>query len=180
MLYLGVPEWTAPQIEAALRIAAELGLRNRIVANQPQYNMLWRVIEPQVLPLCEPAAGPGRAHRQVPARPAAAGELARHQRRADAPVHRPGAARSRTAATSARRGRRPLDGPARGGWTLQTDGVSSAIIGASRPEQVTENALAAGVQLLAKIDEVLGDLIDRDPAKTAQMMSVKPAWNRPA
>ena len=53
VLYLGVSEWTAPQIEAALRMAGELGLGSRIVANQPQYNMLWRVIEPQVLPLCE-------------------------------------------------------------------------------------------------------------------------------
>jgi aryl-alcohol dehydrogenase-like predicted oxidoreductase len=65
-------------------------------------------------------------------------------------------------------------------WTLQNDGVSSAIIGASRPEQVTENAAAAGVRLdaslLAGVDQVLGDLVDRDPAKTAQMMSVKPAW----
>jgi aryl-alcohol dehydrogenase-like predicted oxidoreductase len=65
-------------------------------------------------------------------------------------------------------------------WTLQQDGVSSAIIGASRPDQVTQNAAAAGIRLpadlLAAIDDVLGDLIDRDPAKTAQMMSVKPGW----
>jgi diketogulonate reductase-like aldo/keto reductase len=65
-------------------------------------------------------------------------------------------------------------------WTLQNDGVSSAIIGASRPEQVTENAAAAGVRLeaglMARIDEVLGDVIDLDPTKTAQMMAVKPGW----
>lgn len=52
VLYLGVSEWTAPQIESALALADELGLRSRIVSNQPQYNMLWRVIEPEVLPLC--------------------------------------------------------------------------------------------------------------------------------
>ena len=50
--YIGVSEWSAPQIEAALRIAAEMGL-NRIVSNQPQYNLLWRVIEPEIVPLCE-------------------------------------------------------------------------------------------------------------------------------
>ncbi len=69
-------------------------------------------------------------------------------------------------------------------WTLQREGVSSAVVGASRPEQVSENAAAARIQLaadlLAKIDEVLGDLIDRDPAKTAQMMTVKPGWAQPA
>lgn len=67
-------------------------------------------------------------------------------------------------------------------WTLQQDGVTSAIIGATRPEQVTENAAAAGVRLpgdlLIEIDAVLGDLVDRDPAKTAQMMAVKAAWSR--
>jgi len=55
-------------------------------------------------------------------------------------------------------------------WVLQNDNVSAAIIGASRPEQVTENAKAAGVRLedtlLKAIDEVLGDVVERDPAKT--------------
>src|SRR5207237_10898508 len=52
VLYGGVSEWRAEQIAAALRVAGELGL-DRIVSNQPQYNMLWRVIEPEVVPLCE-------------------------------------------------------------------------------------------------------------------------------
>src|ERR1700683_2895172 len=52
VLYIGVSEWRAEQIAAALRIADELGL-DRIVSNQPQYNMLWRVIEAEVVPLCE-------------------------------------------------------------------------------------------------------------------------------
>ena len=55
-------------------------------------------------------------------------------------------------------------------WVLQNDNVSSAIIGASRPEQVYDNAAAAGVKLeedlLAKIDEVLDPVIERDSAKT--------------
>lgn len=57
-------------------------------------------------------------------------------------------------------------------WKLQNKVVSSAIIGASRPDQVTENAAAAGIKLeadlLARVDELLGDLVDEDPAKTAQ------------
>jgi len=65
-------------------------------------------------------------------------------------------------------------------WTLNQPTVSSAIIGATRPEQVLENAGASGVRLgsetLTRVDEVLGDLIDRDARKTADMMAVLPAW----
>src|SRR5215470_1847149 len=52
VLYIGVSEWRAEEIAAALRVAAQLGL-DRIVSNQPQYNMIWRVIESEVVPLCE-------------------------------------------------------------------------------------------------------------------------------
>ena len=51
VLYIGVSEWRAEEISAALAIAGQMGL-DRIVSNQPQYNMLWRVIESEVLPLC--------------------------------------------------------------------------------------------------------------------------------
>jgi aryl-alcohol dehydrogenase-like predicted oxidoreductase len=65
-------------------------------------------------------------------------------------------------------------------WTLQNSGVSSAIIGASRPEQVMENTAAAGIRLdastLTQIDELLDDLVDRDPAQTAHLMEVNPMW----
>jgi len=56
-------------------------------------------------------------------------------------------------------------------WVLSNDNVAAAIIGASRPEQVTENAKASGVEipaeLLERIDAVLGDTVERDPALTA-------------
>jgi aryl-alcohol dehydrogenase-like predicted oxidoreductase len=55
-------------------------------------------------------------------------------------------------------------------WVLQNDNVSAAIIGASRPEQVTDNAKASGVRLdeatMKAIDEVLDPIVERDPAKT--------------
>ncbi|CAM5522714.1 hypothetical protein SVIOM74S_00390 [Streptomyces violarus] len=51
VLYLGVSEWTAPQIESALTMAGAAGLRSRIVSNQPQYSML-SVVEPEIVPLC--------------------------------------------------------------------------------------------------------------------------------
>ncbi len=57
-------------------------------------------------------------------------------------------------------------------WVLQNDNVAAALVGASRPEQVTENVRAAGVtipaELMARIDEVLGDVAVTDPAMTAK------------
>jgi aryl-alcohol dehydrogenase-like predicted oxidoreductase len=57
-------------------------------------------------------------------------------------------------------------------WVLQNDNVASAIIGASRPEQVFDNAAANGVKLdadlLTKIDDVLDPVVERDPARTSQ------------
>jgi len=56
-------------------------------------------------------------------------------------------------------------------WVLQNPNVASAIVGASRPEQVQDNVGASGVQipaeLLTRIDEVLGDAVERDPGRTA-------------
>ena len=197
VLYLGVSEWTAAQIREALDLAGRLGLRDRIVSNQPQYNMLWRVIEPEVLPLCE-REGIG----QLVFQPLAQGVLTGKYRPGERPPPGTRAAGGGRAPMFIRRvlgdpllervqRLRPLADDAglsmaqfAIAWTLRTDGVSSAIIGASRPEQVAENAAAAGTRLaadvLARIDEVLGDLVDRDPAKTAQMMAVKPAWARDA
>ena len=58
-------------------------------------------------------------------------------------------------------------------WVLQNENVAAAIIGASRPEQVHDNVKAAGVQLddevMKRIDEVLGDVVERDPAKTQRV-----------
>ena len=197
VLYLGVSEWTAGQIREALGAAERLGLRGRIVSNQPQYSMLWRVIEPEVLPLCR-REGIG----QLVFQPLAQGVLTGKYRPGEQPPPGSRAASGGRAPTFIRRvlGQpllervqrlRPLAGAAglsmaqlAIAWTLQTDGVSSAIIGASRPEQVTENAAAAGIRVdpatLAQIDDLLGDLVDRDPAKTAQMMAVKSTWARPA
>lgn len=195
VLYLGVSEWTAPQIRAALDLAGELGLHSRIVSNQPQYNMLWRVIEPEVLPLCreegigqvvfQPLAQGVLTGKYLPGQPPPEGSRATGGGRAPRFIQRVLGEQLLAAVQQLR----PLADAAgvsmaqlAVAWTLQQEGVSSAIIGATRPEQVTENAGAAGVTLpadvLAKIDEVLGDLVDRDPSKTAQMMAVKDAWSQ--
>jgi len=192
--YIGVSEWTAAQIGAALALADELGLARRIVANQPQYNMLWRVIEPEVLPLCR-----REGIAQIVFQPLAQGVLTgKYRPGAAPPVGSRAAGEGRAPRFIGRvlgdavldrvQSLRPLADQAgltmaqlAIAWTLATDGVSGAIIGATRPEQVTENAAAAGAKLtpdlLAAIDQTLGDLVDTDPTKTANMFAVKPEWS---
>ena len=179
VLYVGVSEWRAEEIAAALRIADEMGF-DRIVSNQPQYNMLWRVIEADVLPLCE-QEGIG----QIVFSPIAQGILTGKYRPGE-PL--PAGSRATDPSGSgfisrflsddllrAVAGLAPLAAEAglslaqlAVAWVLQNPGVSAAIIGATRPEQVRENVKAAGVQLPAdlmkRIDEVLGASIQRDPS----------------
>jgi aryl-alcohol dehydrogenase-like predicted oxidoreductase len=181
-LYIGVSEWRAEQIAAALRLAGEMGL-DRIVSNQPQYNMLWRVIEPEVLPLCE-REGIG----QVVFSPIAQGVLTgKYQPGAEPPAgsratdEKSGAAfisrwmndEVLTAvaglpALAADAGLSPAQLAV--AWILQNQGVSAAIVGATRPEQVKDNAGAAGIRLepglLRKIDDLLAAVITRDPSRT--------------
>ena len=152
------------------------------MSNQPQYNMLWRVIEAEVVPLCE-KEGLG----QIVWSPIAQGVLTGKY----APGAEPPASSRATDPTGARfmrelltdsvltavRGLRPLADEAglsmaqlAVAWTLQNPNVSAAIVGATRPEQVRENVKAAGVRLdegvMRRIDEVLGGLVVRDPAET--------------
>jgi aryl-alcohol dehydrogenase-like predicted oxidoreductase len=180
-LYIGVSEWRAEEIRAAHELARELHVS--LVSNQPQYNMLWRVIEAEVVPTCE-ELGIG----QVVWSPIAQGALTGK--------YQPGqAAPEGSRATDDKGGSdmisrwlqddvleriqqlKPIADEAglsmaqlAVAWVLQNPNVSSAIIGASRPEQVTENVTAAGVKLdsalLEKIDGVLGEVVQRDPAKT--------------
>ena len=181
VLYVGVSEWRAEEIAAALRVADELGL-DRIVSNQPQYNMLWRVIEAEVVPLCE-KEGLG----QIVWSPIAQGVLTgKYTPGAAPPVNSratdPGGSRfmrellTDQVLTAVQR-LRPLAEEAglsmaqlAVAWTLQNPNVSAAIIGATRPEQVRENVAAAGVRLdaglMRRIDEALGAVVVRDPAET--------------
>jgi len=182
VLYVGVSEWRAEEIAAALRIAGEMGF-DRIVSNQPQYSMLWRVIEAEVLPLCE-KEGIG----QIVFSPIAQGVLTGK--------YLPGSAAPEGSRATDAGGSRFIKGYLTDdilgrvqqlkpladeagltmaqlaiAWTLQNSGVSAAIVGATRPEQVRENAGASGVRLdpalMARIDDALGPVIFTDPAATA-------------
>jgi aryl-alcohol dehydrogenase-like predicted oxidoreductase len=186
VLYVGVSEWRAEEIAAALRIAGEMGF-DRIVSNQPEYSMLWRVIEAEVIPLCE-KEGLG----QIVFSPVAQGVLTGKYRPGEAP---PAGSRATDPAGSrfiesllnddvlTRVSQlRPLAEEAgltlaqlAVAWTLQNPNVSAAIIGATRPEQVRENVRASGVRLepalMTRIDEVLGPVIFTDPAATSSPRS---------
>ncbi|WP_432484355.1 aldo/keto reductase family protein [Kineococcus esterisolvens] len=182
-LYIGVSEWTAEQLRAGHALARELGFQ--LISNQPQYSALYRVIEGEVVP-----ASRELGVSQVVFSPIAQGVLTGK--------YRPGAeppAGSR--ATDEKGGRQMISRWMRDdvlsrvqklrgvaaeldlsmsqlavAWVLQNDNVAAAIIGASRPEQVTENVKASGVvippELMTRVDEVLGDVVERDPALTAR------------
>jgi aryl-alcohol dehydrogenase-like predicted oxidoreductase len=179
--YIGVSEWTAQQIRDAHALAR--ALRIPFVSNQPQYNMLWRVIEAEVVPTSQ-ELGVG----QVVWSPIAQGVLTGKYEPGAAP---PAGSRATDEKGGADFISRFLDDDVLGrvqqlrpladeaglsmaalavAWVLQNPNVSAAIIGASRPEQVSENVTAAGVRLdadlLKKVDEVLDPVVERDPSHT--------------
>ncbi|MEV8372420.1 aldo/keto reductase family protein [Kribbella sp. NPDC056861] len=182
-LYIGTSEWTADQLREGHRLARELHIP--LVSNQPQYSMLWRTIEAEVVPASE-ELGIG----QVVFSPIAQGVLTGKYKPGEQP---PAGSRATDDKGGSDMISRYLNDDVLTrvqelkpiadevglslsqlaiAWVLQNPNVSSAITGASRPEQVTENVKAAGVKLedglLKQIDEVLGTIVERDPAKTAQ------------
>ena len=181
VMYVGVSEWKASEIAQALEIADRMGF-DRIVSSQPQYNMLWRVIEPEVVPLSE-KEGIG----QIVWSPIAQGVLTGKYLPGQQPPEGSRATDTSGGATMIKGWMRdevltavqqltPLAEEAglslaqfAIAWVLSNPNVSSAIVGASRPEQVRDNAAAAGkkldADLLAKVDEVLGDIVESDPSK---------------
>ncbi len=181
VLYIGVSEWRAEEIASALAIAEQLGL-DRIISNQPQYNMIWRVIESEVIPLCE-REGIG----QIVWSPIAQGVLTGKYLPGAEPPPGSRATDARGAAfiadfltsevLTAVQALRPVADEAgltlsqlAVAWTLQNPGVSAAIVGATKPEHVRENVKAAGVKLdpaiMSRIDEIIGPQAVTDPAQT--------------
>ncbi|WP_167132073.1 aldo/keto reductase family protein [Paramicrobacterium chengjingii] len=179
-LYIGVSEWTAEQLRAGHALASELGIH--LVSNQPQYNMLWRVIEEEVVPTSEDLGVS-----QIVWSPLAQGVLTgKYEPGKDAPAgsRATDEAGSKTVARylgddvlTAVQGLKPIAEEAgltmpqlAIAWVLSNPNVASAIIGASRPEQIADNVVASGTTLdqdvLDRIDAVVGDIVERDPSKT--------------
>lgn len=175
--YIGFSEWTADQISQALKIQDARGY-NRFVSSQPQYSALWRVIEPNVVPLSM-KEGIG----QIVWSPMAQGVLTGKY----LPGKKPPAG---SRATDKKSGAKFISGWMRDevlnavqqlkpiadahdlslsqlalAWVLQNENVSCAIMGATKPSQVKENVKASGVKLSAdvmkSIDVVLGDLPEK-------------------
>ncbi|WP_053206031.1 aldo/keto reductase family protein [Jiangella muralis] len=182
-LYIGVSEWTADQLRQGHALAREL--RIPFISNQPEYSMLWRVIEPEVVPAAEDVG-----ISQIVFSPIAEGVLTgKYQPGRTAPEGSRGAMTGGGSAIGRRwlnddvltrvQNLRPLAeqaglSPAQlaVAWVLQNPNVAAAIVGASRPEQVTENVAASGItlepDLLTAIDDILGDAVVTDPAETAK------------
>lgn len=193
VLYVGVSEWRADEIERAAEIAKDLGVP--LVSNQPQYSAIWRIIEGEVVPASEKAG-----ISQIVFSPLAQGVLTGKYLPGQAPPEG-----SRATDTSG--GANMIKGVLRDdvltavqgltpiaeevglsvaqlslAWVLQNPNVAAAIVGASRPEQVRDNAKAVGVTLeadvLAKIDTALDGVIERDPQKGARGVRTDEAGNR--
>ncbi len=179
--YIGVSEWTADQIRAGHRLARELQIP--FVSNQPQYNMIWRVIESEVVPTCEelgigqivwsPIGQGVLTGKYLPGQQPPEGSRATDDKGGSFFIQRyltddvlERVQRLKPIAEDAGLSLAQLAVA----WVLQNDNVSAAIIGATRPEQVTENVKAAGVKLdadaIKQIDDIFDGVVERDPART--------------
>ena len=181
-LYIGVSEWTADQIRDAHELARELHVP--LVSSPPQYNMLWRVIEDEVVPTCaelgisqivwSPMAQGILSGKYLPGQPAPEGTRAANDQ-----VGTSMRGRMTDDVLTRVQNLKPiasdlgLSMPQLAiAWVLQNDNVAAALVGASRPEQIADNVGAAGVVIpddaLAAIDDVLGPAVERDPGMTAE------------
>jgi aryl-alcohol dehydrogenase-like predicted oxidoreductase len=180
-LYIGVSEWTAEQLREGHALSKELGFQ--LISNQPQYSMLWRVIEAEVVPASEelgvsqivwsPMAQGVLSGKYLPGQPAPEGSRATDEKGGAKMIERwmrddvlAGVQELKPIAEEA-----GLSMPQLAvAWVLQNPNVASAIVGASRPEQIADSVAAAGVKLepevLKKIDDAIGPLAERDPAQT--------------
>ncbi|MFP3461363.1 aldo/keto reductase family protein [Arthrobacter globiformis] len=177
--YIGVSEWTVDEIRAGAALAKELGIQ--LISNQPQYSMLWRVIEEEVVPtsaelgisqICwSPLAQGILTGKYLPGQAAPAqsrfaaddGSLKENRYLSEDILER--VQKLKPLADEAGLSMAGLAVA----WVLQNSNVSAAIVGASRPEQLEDNAKAAGVKLdeslMARIDELLDPVAERDPQK---------------
>ena len=182
VMYIGFSEWNAEQISAALKIQDAKGY-SRFVSSQPQYSMLWRVIESKVDPICRaegigqivwsPVAQGALTGKYLPGKKPPTGSRATDKKGGANMISR----WIKDEVLEAVQNLKPI--AQREGltlaqlavaWVLQNPNVSSAIIGASKPSQIKENVKASGIKLTAEtmkdIDKALGTLPEKDPSKT--------------
>ena len=185
VLYIGVSEWTADQIRAGHALAQDLGIQ--LISSQPQYSMLWRVIEDEVVPTCaelglsqivwSPIAQGVLSGKYVPGQAPPAGSRATDEKGGADMIKR----FMEDDVLSRVQDLKPVAdelgltmAQLAVAWVLQNDNVAAALVGASRPEQVSENVKAAGVkipeELMTRIEKTLGDVAVTDAGQTAKQV----------
>jgi aryl-alcohol dehydrogenase-like predicted oxidoreductase len=181
-LYIGVSEWTADQIRAGHELATKLGFQ--LISNQPEYSMLHRVIEAEVVPTSKelglsqivwsPVAQGVLTGKYKPGAERPAGSRASDDKGGDSAIQR-------YLRDDLLEGVQKLEPIANDlgltmaqlaiAWVLQNENIAAAIMGASRPEQVESNVKASGVKLdadvMARIDDAIGEFATTDPSLTA-------------
>ena len=180
--YIGVSEWTPAQLRAGHAMARDLGIS--LISSQPQYSMLWRVIEPEVVPTCEelgisqivwsPIAQGVLTGKYLPGGELPSGSRATTENGSgfiakfmrDEVLERVQQLKPLAAEVDLSLAQLAV------AWVLQNRNVASAIIGASRPEQVIENVKAAGVvlpeDLMRRIDAIIAPVAEGSPALVAK------------
>ena len=179
-LYIGVSEWNAEQIRAGHKLSKELGFQ--LISSQPQYSALWRVIEAEVVPTCEelgisqivwsPMAQGALTGKYLPGQPAPEGSRGADERLggmmgkylSDEVLTRVQQLKPLADDLGLTMAQFAL------AWVLQNSNVASAIVGATKPEQIASNIAAVGVEIpaevMAKVAEILESVAVFDPRET--------------
>ena len=179
-LYIGVSEWNAEQIRAGHKLSKELGFQ--LISSQPQYSALWRVIEAEVMPTCRelgvsqivwsPLAQGVLTGKYLPGQPAPEGSRGADERLGGMMgkyLSDEVLTRVQLLAPLAEKLELTMAQFALA-WVLQNDNVASAIVGATRPEQISSNIAAVGVEIpeevMQQVSEILSPVAVFDPRET--------------
>jgi aryl-alcohol dehydrogenase-like predicted oxidoreductase len=185
-LYIGVSEWTPDEIRAGAKLAKDLGIG--LISNQPQYSMLWRVIEEEVVPTSEelglgqicwsPLAQGVLTGKYIPGKGAPADSRFTSEDGAlkdDHKFMRPEVLEKVQALQPIAKEAGLSMAALAVAWVLQNNNVAAAIVGATKPGQLVYNATATGMkldaELLSRIDQVLEPVIERDPGKVESFLT---------
>ncbi len=179
-LYIGVSEWNAEQIRAGHKLSKELGFQ--LISSQPQYSMLWRVIEAEVIPTCEelgisqivwsPMAQGVLTGKYLPGQPVPENSRAANEKvnsfiqklLTDEVLTKVQELKPIAEELGVTMAQFSL------AWVLQNKNVSSAIVGATTPDQIKSNLGAVGVEIpaevMAKVTDIFASIAVTDPKET--------------
>jgi len=179
-LYIGVSEWNAEQIRAGHKLSKELGFQ--LISSQPQYSILWRVIEAEVVPTCEelgisqivwsPMAQGVLTGKYLPGQPVPENSRAANEKvnsfiqklLTDEVLTKVQELKPIADDMGITMAQFSL------AWVLQNKNVASAIVGATTPEQITSNLGAVGIEIpqdvMAKVDSIFAGITVTNPKET--------------